>query len=79
MGAMADRRLKFWGWGYEDEGLDAGQQQRLAAGLAERFGRSVLRVDAPPEIGELELRAPRVSPPGPLRGLFSDDPLETDL
>ncbi len=73
---MADRRLKFWGWGYEDQGLDADQQQRLAAGLAERFGRSELRIDAPPEIAELELRAPRVLPPARLRGLLSDDPWE---
>ena len=33
------KRLKFWGWGYEDEGPDEAARARLAAGLGERFGR----------------------------------------
>ena len=73
---MADRRLKFWGWGYEDQGLDADQQRRLAAGLAERFGVSDLGIDPAPRIEELELRAPRVSAPAALQGLVTDEPWE---
>ena len=36
------KRLKFWGWGYEDEGPDEAARARLARSLGERFGRSDL-------------------------------------
>ena len=32
--AMGERRRKFWGWGYEDEGPTHEQQERIAAPLA---------------------------------------------
>jgi alkyldihydroxyacetonephosphate synthase len=68
--------LKFWGWGFADEGLSDDQLRRLAKGLAERFRVPELRAVAPPRIDEIELRAPRVRPPDALRGVLTDDPWE---
>jgi alkyldihydroxyacetonephosphate synthase len=73
---MADRKLKFWGWGYEDAGPSEADVPRIAAALARRFGTAELEPVAPPRIQELELRAPRVAPPDTLRALVTDDPHE---
>src|ERR1700728_4394246 len=35
--AMADRRRKFWGWGYEDQGPNATQKQHMAERIAPRI------------------------------------------
>ena len=37
---MTQRRLKFWGWGHEDDLLSADDQEWLAKGWARRFGVS---------------------------------------
>ena len=34
---MSTRRMKFWGWGLEDEGLSETGREALAASFAERF------------------------------------------
>ena len=73
---MADRRLKFWGWGFEGEGPDAAATKKIAAALARRFGMEKVDVIAPPRVEELALRAPRIEPPQTLRTIFSDDPHE---
>jgi alkyldihydroxyacetonephosphate synthase len=57
------RRQKFWGWGWEDEGPTTEQQQRMAQLLAARFGLPELTVESPPQIDEIALRSPRLSPP----------------
>lgn len=69
-------RRKFWGWGYEGEGLTPDEQKMLAALLAERLGADGLSADEPPTIDDLELRPPRVRPPAALESMFSDDPYE---
>jgi alkyldihydroxyacetonephosphate synthase len=68
------RRRKFWGWGYEGEGLDAGELEALAAILAARFGLDNVRAAEPPRIADVELRPPRVSPPASLTPCSSVDP-----
>jgi alkyldihydroxyacetonephosphate synthase len=73
---MAGRRLKFWGWGYEDAGPDPAQVRLIAAALQQRFGLPELQIGPAPRIEDLELRAPRVKPPATLRGLFLDEPHE---
>jgi alkyldihydroxyacetonephosphate synthase len=73
---MAERRLSFWGWGYEDQALPGETKERLAKGLAARFGLLELRLEAPPRLHELSLRSPRVRPPDALRGFVTDDPFE---
>ncbi len=70
------KRLKFWGWGYEDEGPDEAARARLARGLGERFDRSDLAPTPYPRISELALPAPRVRAPAALAALTSDDPWE---
>lgn len=73
---MRQRRLKFWGWGYEDEGLPAEQQQQIGALLAARFGLTELHPQAPPRLEDLQLPAPRLTPPPALAGICSIAPYD---
>ena len=73
---MAERKLKFWGWGYEDQGPNAEQQKRLAEKMAARFGVAELKIVSPPTLDELNLRAPRISPPQALAAICSSDPYD---
>jgi alkyldihydroxyacetonephosphate synthase len=73
---VADRRLKFWGWGWEDAGPSPEQARRLAEGLSKRFGLPELEAMPPPRLEEIDLRPPRIEPPGRLRGLLSNEPYE---
>jgi alkyldihydroxyacetonephosphate synthase len=69
-------RRKFWGWGLEGEGLARGELEQLGATFADRFGIEGVRVQEPPQVEELDLRAPRLSPPASLETAFSADPYE---
>src|SRR2546428_9172801 len=66
-------RLKFWGWGYEGQGPNAEQQERMAQSLSTRLGVPELTIVPPPSVEELNLRKPRVSAPSSLAGIFSSD------
>ncbi len=68
---MAERRLKHWGWGYEDQAPTAAQMQEAAAGIRERFGFGG-EVRQPVPLEEVELRAPRLKAPERFGDLFSD-------
>jgi alkyldihydroxyacetonephosphate synthase len=68
---MAERRRKFWGWGWEDEGPTAEQQEKIAALVAARFGQSGIRIEPPPALDEIELRPPRIEAPRALAGMCS--------
>jgi alkyldihydroxyacetonephosphate synthase len=70
------RRRKFWGWGYEGEGLDQSELELLAGVLAMRFGLDGIAIADQPRIEEVELRAPRVHPPTALANVFSREPWE---
>jgi alkyldihydroxyacetonephosphate synthase len=72
---MAGRR-KFWGWGLEGEGLSVSEIEQLGATFAGRLGIDGLRVQEPPRVAELELRAPRLAPPASLEAAFSTDPYD---
>jgi alkyldihydroxyacetonephosphate synthase len=74
MSATVPARRKFWGWGLEGEGLSRNELGELGATFAGRFGLEGIRIQAPPRVEELDLRAPRVSPPASLEAVFSDDP-----
>ncbi len=69
---MAERRRKFWGWGYEDQGPDLEQQRRMAERLAKRFDLGPLSITPPPTESELELREPRVATPDSLKAICSE-------
>ncbi len=64
---------KFWGWGVHGAGPSDEQVAGIQKTVEERFGRSLSR-RAPPEIGDLDLPAPRVEPPAALAGLCSSAP-----
>ena len=67
------RRRKFWGWGYEGDGLDLSEVQALGKALASLLTRADLSVADPPRIGEIALRKPRLQPPDSIAEIFSID------
>jgi alkyldihydroxyacetonephosphate synthase len=72
---MASARWKFWGWGLEGTGLDAGEKKRLldfyrSLGAAEDEPRTV------PEVAEIDLRPPRIGPPPALAAICTSEPYE---
>ena len=72
---MAQRRLKFWGWGYDGDGPNDDAQQRLLAGMAQRFNLP-LKLAPAPRLEELNLRAPRAKPPSAIEAFCSIDPYD---
>ncbi len=69
---MAERRLKHWGWGYEDQTPTATQMGEAAAGIRARFGLGG-EVEQPVPLAAVELRAPRLKRPQAFGDLFSDN------
>jgi alkyldihydroxyacetonephosphate synthase len=70
-----ERRLKHWGWGYEDQAPTATQLREAAEGIRERFGFGG-EVEKPVPLEAVELREPRLKRPSGLGDLFSDDKYE---
>ncbi|MDA8183788.1 MAG: FAD-binding oxidoreductase [Actinomycetota bacterium] len=71
--AGSGRRRKWWGWGYEGEGLSDDEVGRLAQMLGPRFGVDASR-RTPPDPADLGLPPPRVRPHRALAGIAADDP-----
>jgi alkyldihydroxyacetonephosphate synthase len=69
---MAQKRLKHWGWGYEDQAPSRAELERAAAGVRQRFGFGGEIEDAVP-LDRVEVREPRLKAPADLGDLFSDD------
>ncbi len=67
-----NRKRKFWGWGYEDQGPTPEQQKHMAERMAKRFGLDQLELMPPPKESDLNLRAPRVKPPSALEAICYD-------
>jgi alkyldihydroxyacetonephosphate synthase len=67
---VTDRRLKHWGWGYEDQAPTATQLREAAEGIRARFGFGG-EVEKPVPLEEVELRAPRLKRPEAFGDLFS--------
>ncbi|MGH6873523.1 MAG: FAD-binding oxidoreductase [Aestuariivirgaceae bacterium] len=70
-----DGRLKFYGWGAQNTGLDGTERGKLFGFLADRFGIEP-RLVAPPQVTDVALPGPRVTPPGMISHLFNSDPYE---
>jgi alkyldihydroxyacetonephosphate synthase len=68
---MTERRLKHWGWGFEDQAPTAAQLAEAAAGIRERFGFGG-EVRAAMPLEEVEVRAPRLRAPEAFGDLFTD-------
>ncbi len=72
---MAERRLKHWGWGYEDQAPSRRELDEAAAGIRERFGFGEGPEEAVP-LDEVQLRAARLKAPASLGDLFTDERYE---
>ena len=66
-------RLKFYGWGYEGEGLDEAERARLVRFVGEKLGAAPRAAASPPQAAEIALRAPRISAPAALVNVLSAD------
>jgi alkyldihydroxyacetonephosphate synthase len=69
------RRLKHWGWGYEDQAPSRSQLEEAAAGIRDRLGIGG-EVEEPLPLEEVELREPRLKAPSGFGDLYSDDRYE---
>jgi alkyldihydroxyacetonephosphate synthase len=69
--AMADKRLKHFGWGREGEGMTAAEEELVLARYRSRFGVDSFAEAMPPRLADIALRAPRIAPPESLAGFCS--------
>ncbi len=76
---MAAGKLKFWGWGYEDQGPSPEQQRGIAARMAQRFGLGELKIRPAPMLREITLRPCRIKPPPDLASICSIEVYERAL
>jgi alkyldihydroxyacetonephosphate synthase len=72
---MSERRLKHWGWGYEDQTPSRRELEEAARGIRERFGFGG-EVEKPVRLDRVEVRAPRLKAPARLGDLFTDEKYE---
>ncbi len=72
---MGERRLKHWGWGYEDQAPSKKELGEAAAAIRERFGFGG-ELEEPVPLDEVQLRKPRLKAPDAFGDLFSDDHYE---
>ena len=73
------KRLKYWGWGYESDGLEAAATNALLATFAESYDIRPTDDGAFPALDAIELAAPRLKPPAGLARLCSAEPHERVL
>jgi alkyldihydroxyacetonephosphate synthase len=68
---VGERRLKHWGWGYEDQAPTATQLREAAEGIRHRFGFGG-ELEKPVPLEQVQLRGPRLRRPSGFGDLFSD-------
>ena len=68
-------RLKFYGWGVEETGFDAGEKERLFQFIRNRLGVEIGPV-TPPQVSDVALPAPRFAAPSSLAAVLSNDAYE---
>ena len=74
--AEGTRRLKHWGWGYEDQQLSPAETRATAQGLREHLGFGPAEVEDPVPLEAVELRAPRLAVPSSLAAICASDDYE---
>jgi alkyldihydroxyacetonephosphate synthase len=73
------RRLKHWGWGYEDEQPATEELRQGASYIVERLGFGSIEVEQPVALEQVSLRAPRMTVPDALKPICSTDTYERAL
>jgi alkyldihydroxyacetonephosphate synthase len=73
------RRLKHWGWGYEDEQPSVRELRSTAAFLSERLGFGSPEPEQPVPLEAVSLPPPRLSPPPSLEAISFTDTYERAL
>ncbi len=68
---MAERRLKHWGWGYEDQQAPHDQVVAAAGGIRAHLGFGEGEVRQPVALDDVELPKPRIEAPEALAGICS--------
>jgi alkyldihydroxyacetonephosphate synthase len=76
---MRARRLKHWGWGYEDEQPDHEEKRATAAAIAQHLGFGSVEPERPVALDEVALPPPRLAPPQSLAPLCSSEPYDRAL
>ncbi len=69
------RRLKHWGWGFEDQAPSERELAEAAVGIRERFGFGEAP-EAPVPLDAVEIRASRLKAPAAFGDLFTDEKYE---
>jgi len=67
------RTRKFWGWGFAGAGISEAEINDLGHMIRNKFGFPVQDLVPAPDISEIELRGPRVSPPDSLARVCQTD------
>jgi alkyldihydroxyacetonephosphate synthase len=76
---VARRRLKHWGWGYEDEQPSHDELIAAAAFITGRLGFGSPEPEQPVPLSEISLRAPRLGPPAALEAICATDDYDRAL
>jgi alkyldihydroxyacetonephosphate synthase len=71
--ATATRRLKHWGWGYEDQQPPREQVEGIAKAVTDRLGFQVDEIEEPVSLDAVELRESRLKPPKQFAEMFSSE------
>jgi alkyldihydroxyacetonephosphate synthase len=69
----ATRRLKHWGWGFEDQQPNREGVEGIARAVTDRLGFEVDEIEEPVRLDSVELREPRLKAPKRFAEMFSDD------
>jgi alkyldihydroxyacetonephosphate synthase len=75
-GAMARRRRKHWGWGFEDQQPPHEQVEAAAAGARAHLGFPPAEVERPVPLDSIELAPARLDPPDSLAHICATDRYE---
>jgi alkyldihydroxyacetonephosphate synthase len=73
---MAERRRKFWGWGYEDQQPPAAEVEQAGRAARDHLGFGPAEVEQPPRLEDVQLPPPRIEPPASLAAICRSDPYE---